>query len=222
MTRLVLCIAATASIGNPLCPLRDATKRRSAFIGLMISPAIWMLQHPRTPQRFPWGHRPTGRPSRPASRALTILQLPVDGMWKCSFTLYLRIAGNLRLWRNMATRRRDGDPYLLGRAPLTRPATAAVAIILRQPALSNLSTRIRERRCAREDPSWSATRQETCGRRLTPRLDRGSDGQSHGSLRVRLGHCLILRRMCWSWGLWPSHPILPIGAAATLISIAAR
>jgi len=22
------------------------------FIGLMISPAIWMLQHPRTPQRF--------------------------------------------------------------------------------------------------------------------------------------------------------------------------
>lgn len=36
--------------------------------------------------------------------------------------------------------------------------------------------------------SWSIALEQTHGKRLTPRLDHGFDGQSHGSLRVCLSH----------------------------------
>lgn len=123
-------------------------------------------------------------PPRPPS---TKLQLSVDLIGLCPFRVYLGIDGNLRLCRNRGAATKH-TPCPLGWASLTRPAMLADPRRPHLPVERDMSSACPGKEVRSQHSSWSIAPEQTHGKRLTPRLDHGFDGQSHGSLRVCLSH----------------------------------
>ena len=127
-------------------------------------------------------------PARPPPRRpSTKLQLSVDLIGLCTFRVYLWIDGNLRMCRSCGAATRH-TPCPLGWASLTRPAILADPRRPHLPVERDMSSTCPGKEVRSQHSTWSIAPEQTHGKRLTPRLDHGFDGQSHGSLRVCLSH----------------------------------